>query len=129
MLLVTIEARRSWEPEQRLAIIAAVLDGIRLALHLPAEDGTVRFVQHAPEDFVVPPSATDRYLLVQIDLFSGRSANAKRALYRLVFQHLADLGIAGTDVMVLLRESDQENWGIRGGIPASDVDLGFRIDV
>lgn len=28
-----------------------------------------------------------------------------------------------------LMESAPENWGIRGGVPASEVDLGFRIDV
>jgi hypothetical protein len=30
---------------------------------------------------------------------------------------------------VLLRESGADNWGIRGGVPASQVDLGFKVDV
>lgn len=129
MPLVSIEARRAWEPEQRHAIIAAVLSALREAFRLPEDDGIVRFLQHAPGDFVVRPPATESYLLVQVDLFSGRSASAKRALYQLVVQNLGELGIAPSDVMILLRETDRENWGIRGGIPASDVDLGFRVDV
>ena len=28
-----------------------------------------------------------------------------------------------------LRESVAENWGIRGGLPASEVDLGFKVDL
>jgi hypothetical protein len=29
----------------------------------------------------------------------------------------------------LLRELARENWGIRGGQAASDVDLGFKVDI
>jgi len=28
-----------------------------------------------------------------------------------------------------LIESPPENWGLRGGMPASEIDLGFKIDV
>ena len=31
--------------------------------------------------------------------------------------------------MITLRESPAENWGIRGGQAASDVDLGFDVNV
>ena len=52
-----------------------------------------------------------------------------RALYRALVRNLGKLGIPSDHVKVLLRESDAENWGIRGGVPASEVDLGFKIDV
>jgi hypothetical protein len=29
----------------------------------------------------------------------------------------------------MLHESPKENWGIRGGQAASDVDLGFKVEV
>jgi hypothetical protein len=32
-------------------------------------------------------------------------------------------------VSILLRESEAQNWGIRGGQAASDVDLGFTVTV
>jgi len=41
----------------------------------------------------------------------------------------AVLGVAATDVLVDLHEVPKENWGIRGGLAASDVDLGFKIEV
>jgi hypothetical protein len=31
--------------------------------------------------------------------------------------------------MIVLLEPPLENWGIRGGRPASEVDLGFKIDI
>jgi phenylpyruvate tautomerase PptA (4-oxalocrotonate tautomerase family) len=39
------------------------------------------------------------------------------------------LGVNPMDVFILLHEPPMENWGIRGGIPASEVDLGFKLNV
>jgi hypothetical protein len=50
-------------------------------------------------------------------------------LYQALVRNLGKLGIPSDDVKVLLRESGAENCGIRGGVPASEVDLGFKIDV
>ncbi len=38
-------------------------------------------------------------------------------------------GIKGDDIMIVLHEAPLENWGIRGGRPASEVDLGFKIEI
>jgi phenylpyruvate tautomerase PptA (4-oxalocrotonate tautomerase family) len=32
-------------------------------------------------------------------------------------------------VFIVLNEIPLDNWGIRGGIPASEVDLGFKVGV
>lgn len=79
--------------------------------------------------FAGPPGKTDRYTVIGIDLFAGRSLAAKKALYQAIVRELAPFGIPADHVTVVLRETQAENWGIRGGIPASDVDLGFKIDV
>jgi len=44
-------------------------------------------------------------------------------------QNLAKLDIPADHVKALLRESVAKNWAIRVGVPASEVDLGFKIDV
>ena len=36
-------------------------------------------------------------------------------------------GVAPTDVFVVLHEPPMDNWGIRGGQMASEVDLGFEV--
>jgi phenylpyruvate tautomerase PptA (4-oxalocrotonate tautomerase family) len=43
--------------------------------------------------------------------------------------NLAVLGIPADHILILLRESPLENWGIRGGQAACDVDLGFQVNV
>lgn len=66
---------------------------------------------------------------VHAALMEGRSLEAKKALYRAVVRNLGKFGIPADHIKVLLRESAAENWGIRGGVPASEVELGFKVDV
>ncbi len=98
-------------------------------LKTPEWDRTIRLFVHEPHRFAIPPGKDERYTLVTVDLFSGRSLDAKKALYRALVKNLGACGIPADHVKILLRESPPENWGIRGGVPASEVDLGFRIDV
>jgi 4-oxalocrotonate tautomerase family enzyme len=66
---------------------------------------------------------------VSLDAFAGRTLEAKRSLYRRIVENLESLGIPRDHVKILLREVSRENWGIRGGRAASDVELGFEIEV
>lgn len=129
MPLARIEVRRTWPPGGAQAIIEAVYLAQREALKLPEHDRQIRYVEHRPEHFHVPPGRTENYTLVEITLFAGRSTEAKRSLYQAVVRNLGALGIAPDDIFIVLHEAPLENWGIRGGTPASEVDLGFRVDV
>jgi hypothetical protein len=124
-----ISVRRDWAPEQRRQIMGAVHAAKVEALKIPAHDRTLRLQTFAPGDFAVPPKATENYTLVEIDLFSGRSLGAKKALYQAIVRNLGALGIGAADVKIVLREIPRENCGIRGGVPASEVDLGFKVEV
>ena len=129
MPLVRIEVRRSREYKEKRAVCDAVHAAMKEALLIPEHDRHIRYIEHAPEDFQVPPGKTKDYTLVEITLFQGRSMDAKRNLYQAVVRNLGSLGIAPEDVFIVLIESPPENWGVRGGVPASEVDLGFKIDV
>lgn len=129
MPLVKIEARKSWSVSQRKEIIEAVHSALCDALKILEDDRNVRFQAYTPEDFEVPPGKSENYLLIEVTLFSGRSLQAKKALYQAIVNNFGQLGIAATDVFIVLHEVPLENWGIRGGIPASEVDLGFKIGV
>lgn len=126
---VTIEIRRKYSPEEEERIISAVHRALVEGLKTPEWDRTIRLVTHEPHRFAVPPGRDDRYTLIDIDLFPGRSLDAKRALYQALVRNLKELGIPPDHTKVLLRESRAENWGIRGGVPACDVELGFKVDV
>lgn len=126
---VTIEVRRQYSRAEEEGIIACVHAALMEGLKTPEWDKTIRLVTHEPHRFAVPPGRGDRYTLIDIDLFLGRSLDAKRALYQALVRNLGKLGIPSDHIAVLLRESGAENWGIRGGVPASEVNLGFKVNV
>lgn len=96
---------------------------------VPEDDRQIRYLEHKPEHFAVPPGKSENYTIVEILLFPGRSVEAKRRLYQSIVSRFGRLGIAPADIFIVLAEPPLENWGIRGGKPASEVDLGFNLKV
>ena len=129
MPLARIDVRKSWPAQTVQAIIEAIYLAQRQALKVPEDDRQIRFVEHRPEHFHAPPGKTDNYTVVEISIFAGRSLDAKRALYQAIVRNLGALGIAPSDILIVLHEVPLDNWGIRGGVPASEVELGFKVDV
>jgi phenylpyruvate tautomerase PptA (4-oxalocrotonate tautomerase family) len=115
--------------EARKALLDAVHDALVEAFEIPEDDRQQRGLEYPAEDFETPPGKTDNHLLITIDAFPGRSADAKRRLYAGIVRQLDMLGVDPRDVLIVLNEIPLENWGIRGGQSAADVDLGFALDV
>jgi phenylpyruvate tautomerase PptA (4-oxalocrotonate tautomerase family) len=124
----TIEVRRRYTAEQEGRIIDAVHAALVESLKIPESDKTIRFVAHEPHRFTADPRRDERFTLISIDLFTGRSLQAKQRLYAAIVRNLAQFDIPADHVKVLLREIPVENWGIRG-LPASEMELGFEIKV
>ena len=129
MPLAKIEVRKSRPEKEIEEMIEAVYQAQREALKVPEGDRQIRYIEHKPEYFAVPPDKTENYTLVEITLFPGRTLEAKRNLYQSIVKRFGKLGIAPSDVFIVLKEPPLENWGIRGGQPASEVELGFNLKV
>ena len=126
-----IEVRRSYAPEQEVRIIEAVQAALVEGFKIPVEDRCVRLVTYEPHRFICSPERTqpESYTLVTVTAFSGRSLDAKRNLYRGIVQRLGELDIPADHVKIILNEVPRENWGLAGGKPASEIELGFKVEV
>ncbi len=129
MPLARIEVRKGRPAEEVAAIMEAVYQAQREALKVPEGDRQIRYIEHKPEHFAVPPGKTENYTFVEITLFPGRSLEAKRKLYQSIVRRFGELGIEPSDIFIVLNEPSLDNWGIRGGVPASEIDIGFKLDV
>ena len=131
MPTVLIEVRKPYTPEQEMGLMEAVHAALREAFKIKPGDRDVRLIVHDPHRFACPPACEtpEAFTLVGIDAFAGRSVDAKRNLYRAIVANLEPFGIPKNHVKIVLREQPRENWGIRGGQAACDVDLGFKVDV
>ncbi len=129
MPLAKIDVRRSRPADEIEEMIEAVYQAQREALKVPQGDRQIRYMEHKPEHFAVPPDKTENYTLVEFTLFPGRSLEAKRKLYQSIVKRFGELGIEPSDIFIVLNEPPLDNWGIRGGKPASEVEIGFKLNV
>jgi phenylpyruvate tautomerase PptA (4-oxalocrotonate tautomerase family) len=129
MPLIRVEIRKGRSPAEKARLLDAIHAAAVEALRIPDEDRTQILTEHPAGAFELPPGRGARFTLVEVTMFAGRSLDAKRHLYQAVVRNLGRLGIPPSDVLIVLHDVPLENWGIRGGTPASDVDLGFEVGV
>jgi phenylpyruvate tautomerase PptA (4-oxalocrotonate tautomerase family) len=131
MPAAVIEVRRQYTVDEEIAIIDAVHRARVDAFRIPPEDRNIRLIVHESHRFGCSPElAHPEYrTIVTIDCFVGRSLKAKRRLYADIVERLGVFGIPGDHVSTILHEIDRDNWGLGGGQAASDVELGFTVEV
>jgi phenylpyruvate tautomerase PptA (4-oxalocrotonate tautomerase family) len=125
MPLVRIEVLKGRPASERKQLQDAVHDALVEASGIPEDDRTQRLIEHDRKNFEVNPGHSERYTLVEITAFPGRSLDAKRALYAAIVRNLEVIGTPANDVLVVLHETPMQNWGIRGGRSADEVELGY----
>ncbi len=124
-----IEVRRPYTETDEVAMLDAVQGALVAAFRIPPEDRNIRLIAHEPHRFACSPRLADpeRFTLVSIACFAGRSVDAKRRLYAEIVERLSPFGIPRDHIMITVRDIPAESWGIRGGQAACDVDLGFEV--
>lgn len=87
-----------------------------------------RFFPMPPEDFYYPADRSNRYTIIEITMFEGRSIPAKKKLIKLLFERInQQLDIALEDVEIAMLELPKHNWGIRG-IPGDELVLNYVVE-
>src|SRR4051812_22915219 len=85
------------------------------AFKYPEAKRAQRFFYMEQAEFFYPEGRSERYTIIEVALFEGRSVSAKKQLYKLIFERMeAKLGISPNDIEITLTETPQHNWGIRG---------------
>jgi len=118
---VRIETRNHWLMGRNGALFEAIQSAMVEAIKIPVDDQCFRLITYDADHFPTPPGKTDRCMVIEIALVTGRSLEGKRALYAGIARNLkAAFGIDAHDIRVVLEEVDRENWGIDGK-PASEL--------
>jgi phenylpyruvate tautomerase PptA (4-oxalocrotonate tautomerase family) len=98
------------------------------AFGIPKEKCFQRFIRLDPEDFIYPDDRSENYTIIEIAMFEGRSVEAKKRFYQLLFEQIqARLDIAPQDVEITITETPRHNWGIRG-LPGDELQLGYEVN-
>jgi Tautomerase enzyme len=126
---VLAEMRKGWVASRGVRFLDAIHAAIVETLHTPEDDKVLRLVEHPPKHFAIPGSPGERYTHIEITMFAGRTLVAKRALYKAIVRNLEPLGVPAKDVKIILIEVAAESVGMRGGVAACDLDIGYEIRV
>jgi len=118
-----------WAVGREAELIEAVHSAMVSAIRIPDWDRDVVMDIYDGHRRIIPTGKSERYTRIDIELFSGRSLAARRALYLALVQNLGRLGVPEMDIKTVLIEIPPENWGLRGGLPATEIHLGFEIKV
>jgi phenylpyruvate tautomerase PptA (4-oxalocrotonate tautomerase family) len=130
MPLVKISLRKGRSPGYKQALLDGVHSALVEAFKIPDSDRNQQLNELDPDHFEIASTKNDRFVVIEIIVFPGRSLEAKKKLYAAMVKNLEKSpGIPGNDIVIVLHEPPMENWGIHGGRPASEVDVGFTIDV
>jgi phenylpyruvate tautomerase PptA (4-oxalocrotonate tautomerase family) len=124
---VKIELAEGYEKNTLFRIRDLVLDSVIEALKLPLDDRNIRIIEYKAGMFQMKPPYE---ILIEITMFSGRSKEAKRRLYKFIVDKLYDsLGIDKNKIFIVVNEQPMENWGVRGGIPADETQMDFKVNI
>jgi phenylpyruvate tautomerase PptA (4-oxalocrotonate tautomerase family) len=129
--LARVEILEGRTADEKRQLVDAVGGALCKALQAPAADPSVRLIEYAPSEFSIPypDRHSDRYTLVEVTMFAGRSMETKRRLYQSMVAALAAVGVPANDILIVLHEPPMHNWAVDGGRPASEVDVGFKVDI
>ena len=114
----------------RQAVSDAINESISSAFKFPAERRLQRFFPMDRADFIYPAhERSERYLIVEIETFEGRSVEAKKDLVRQITRRINEAtGIEPRDIDVIVTEQPRHNWGLMGQ-PGDEVALAYKVAV
>lgn len=115
MPLIRIEILKGKDASYKKTLLDAVHDALAAAIGIPDWDRFQRLYELEPECFERAPGKTDHFTMIEITMFPGRTKEQKAKIYEEIVQALQErLGIANTDVFIVLQEPPNENWGLAG---------------
>ena len=118
-----------WAEGLEIELMEAVQSALVSAFKIPESDRDVVLDLYEKSRRLVSHGRSERYTRVEILGIAERSLNAKRVLFKTIVENLLSVGAPKSETRIVLVEPPADSWGVKGGIPASEVDLGFKIDV
>lgn len=113
----------------RERICDAIHGSMMDAFDNPKEKRFRRFFPMSREDFIFPDNQTEKYIIIVISMFEGRTVEAKKKFFRLLFSRLKEsCEIEYNDAEITIPESPRHHWGIRG-TPGEELKLDCEITV
>ena len=115
MPLVRVDMIKGKSPEYKKTVLDCIHAGLMESIGIEDWDRFQRIVEIPGDDFETAPEKTDNFMIIELTLFPGRTKEQKGDAIKAITSRLGDgLGIAPTDVFIVINEPPLENWGMGG---------------
>lgn len=115
MPLVRIEIIKGKDAGYKKELLEAVHTALVNAIQIEDWDRFQRLYEIEDEFFERSESKTDKFTMIEIMMFQGRTKEQKARIYEEIVKELQTrLAIDPTDVFIVLNEPPNENWGLAG---------------
>lgn len=118
-----------WVLGSEMKVIEAVQSALISALKIPERDRDILLDVYDENRRIVAIGRSERYTRIEIIGIAARSLDAKRELFKTIADNLERAGIPRGETRIFLIEPPADNWGIKGGLLASETHLGFKVEV
>ena len=115
MPLVRIEIIKGKSVDYKKEMLDAVHTALMNAIQIEDWDRFQRLYEIEDELFERSESKTDKFTMIELTMFQGRTKEQKERIYEEIVKELYErLEIQATDVFIVLHEPPNENWGLAG---------------
>ena len=115
MPLVKIEIIKGKSLEYKKTVLDAVHVALENAIQIENWDRFQRLYEIEDDLFERSKNKTDKFTMIEITMFPGRTKEQKSKLYKEIVKELNErLGIEPTDIFIVINEPANENWGLAG---------------
>lgn len=115
MPLVKIEIIKGKSLEYKKTVLDAVHVALENAIQIENWDRFQRLYEIEDDLFERNKNKTDKFTMIEITMFPGRTKEQKSKLYKEIVKELNErLGIEPTDIFIVINEPANENWGLAG---------------
>ena len=115
MPLVRIEIIKGKNSDYKKMMMDAIHTALVNAIQIEDWDRFQRLFEIDNELFERSESKTDKFTIVEITMFQGRTKEQKAKIYEEITKELYErLGIQPTDIFIVINEPPNENWGLAG---------------
>jgi phenylpyruvate tautomerase PptA (4-oxalocrotonate tautomerase family) len=114
----------------RDALSEAINESISDAFKFPRERRLQRFFPMDREDFIYPAhERSDRYTIIEISTFEGRSVATLKELVRQLYERVtAATGMERRDLDIIITQQPKHAWGLMGD-NGDETKLSYKVEV
>ena len=99
------------------------------ALDFPKENRLQRFFGLSEQDFYYGKGRSEKYIIIEIALFEGRSKETIKKLIMLLYERVPSVvGMDKSDLDIMVFELPRHCWGLQGE-PGDEKQLSYEVSI